>query len=162
MGDMAGDEGVVRKPEVEEAQAIHDLIEGYARERLLLPRALGQIHESLRDFFVCVRDTRVIGCGALHLWSDLAEVRSLAVAREHQKRGIGSRLVHACIEEGRRLHVREIFTLTFQPSFFERLGFRRVPKERFPQKIWNECVNCPHFPNCGEVALSLELRREAD
>ena len=153
---------VVRKPEVEEAQAIHDLIEGFAEERLLLPRTLEKVYESLRGFFVCVRGGRVIGCSALHLWSDLAEVRSLAVGREHQRQGVGSRLVQACIAEGRRLHVREIFTLTFQPAFFERLGFCRCEKERFPHKIWNECVNCPHFPNCGEVALTLKLRPDPD
>ena len=149
---------IVRKPEVEEAQAIHDLIEGYAQERLLLPRPVEEVQEALRDFCVCLLDGRIVGCGALHLWSDLAEVRSLAVAREHHKRGVGTRIIQACIEEARRLHVREVFTLTFQPEFFERLGFRRVEKERFPHKIWQVCVKCPLFPDCGEVALSLELR----
>jgi len=150
---------VVRKPEVEEAPAIHDLIESYAEERLLLPRPLGEIYENLRDFYVCALDSEIVGCGALHLWSDLAEIRSLAVTRGCQKRGIGTRIVEACLQEARRLHVREVFVLTFQPAFFERLGFRRVPKERFPHKIWNECVKCPHFPDCGEVALSVDVRQ---
>ena len=110
--------GTVRKPEVEEAPAIQDLIQDYARERLLLSRTIEEIYESLRDFFVCELDGRIVGCGALHLWSDLAEVRSLAVAREVQKRGIGSALVGACLAEARALHVREVFTLTFQPRFF--------------------------------------------
>ena len=151
-------EYVIRKPEVEEAPAIHDLIEAYAQKRLLLARSVEEVYESLRDFFVCILDGRAVACGALHLWSDLAEVRSLAVAREHQGKGIGTRLVQACLEEARRLHVREVFTLTFQPAFFERLGFAQVDKERFPHKIWNECVKCPHVPDCGEVALTQEVK----
>lgn len=148
----------VRKPEVEEAQAIHDLIAQYARERLLLPRPMNQIYETLRDFYVCEEGGMIVGCGALHLWSDLAEIRSLAVSPEYRNRGIGSRIVRACMEEARRLHVREVFMLTFQPAFFEKLGFARVSKQRFPHKIWNECVKCPHFPDCGEIALAVELR----
>lgn len=151
----------VRKPEVEEAQAIHDLIAQYARERLLLPRPLNQIYETLRDFYVCEEGGRIIGCGALHLWSDLAEIRSLAVSSEYRNRRIGSRIVRACVEEAKRLHVREVFLLTFQPAFFEKLGFTRVSKQRFPHKIWNECVKCPHFPDCDEIALALELRQRA-
>jgi amino-acid N-acetyltransferase len=143
---------------VEEAAAIHALIESYARERLLLPRTMEQIYEGLREFHVAVKDGRVTGCCALRLWGELAEVRSLAVARDHQRRGLGSRLIQACVQEGRDLHVREVFVLTFQPRVFERLGFERVDKDRFPQKIWTECVNCPHFPNCGEIALTLQLK----
>ena len=152
-------QAIVGKPEVEDAQAIHDLIALYARERLLLPRPLNNIYESLRDFTVCRAEGSVVGCGALHLWSDLAEIRSLAVAEEWRGRGLGRRIVEACLAEARRLHVREVFALTFQPDFFRKMGFAEVPKERFPHKIWNECVKCPHFPNCGEVALALELRR---
>ncbi len=149
---------VVRKPEIEEAGAIHDLLSVYARERLLLPRTMEEIYETLRDFFVCVLDGRVIGCGALHFWGDLAEVRSLAVAKEFKGQGVGRMIVEALVEDARRYHVREIFALTFQPGFFEKMGFKRTDKERFPHKIWNDCVKCPHFPDCGEVALMMGLR----
>ena len=99
-----------------------------------------------------------IWCGALHFWGDLAEVRSLAVAKEFKGRGAGRMIVEALVEDARRYHVREVFALTFQPGFFEKLGFTRTNKERFPHKIWNDCVKCPHFPDCGEVALMLALR----
>ena len=149
----------VRKPEIEEAPAIHALLERFAAQRLLLPRTLEDIHERLREFFVGLIGGAVVGCGGLRLWGDLAEVRSLAVAEAHQKRGVGAGIVRACVEEARRLHVAEVFALTFQPDFFERLGFVRTPKERFPHKIWTDCVKCPHFPDCGEVALVIELRK---
>lgn len=151
-------DALIRKPEVEEAPAIQALLEGFAARRLLLPRTLEDIYEHLREFFVAVVDDEVAGCGALRLWGGLAEVRSLAVVETQQKRGVGAGIVRACVEEARRLHVDEVFALTFQPEFFERLGFVRTPKERFPHKIWTDCVKCPHFPDCGEVALVLDLR----
>jgi len=150
---------MVRKPEVDEALSVHQLIERHAQQKLMLPRTTAEIYENLRDFFVCVADGSVVGCGALHLWSDLAEIRSLAVDESYRNRDIGTRIVRACIEDAKRLHVREIFVLTYQPGFFERLGFHRVSKERFPHKIWNECVKCPKFPDCDEIALAIELRQ---
>jgi len=150
-------DGVIRKATLRDAESIHRLIRHYAERRFLLPRTLGQVCENLRDFFVCDKAGRIVGCGALHLWSDLAEIRSLAVIESEWRRGIGTALVRACLEEARSLGVGRVFVLTYQPEFFERLGFRRTPKEGFPHKIWADCVNCPDFPNCGEVALRLDL-----
>ena len=145
------------KPTVEDAPGIARLIEHYARRRFMLSRSVGQVCESLRDFHIHREDGDVVACAALHLWSDLAEIRSLAVRESHWRRGLGSALVRRCIEEARALGVKTVFALTYQPEFFERLGFRRVSKERFPQKIWVDCAQCPQFPNCGEVALIYEV-----
>lgn len=149
---------MIRKPLIADAAAIAALIRYYADRRIVLPRTHDQICERLRDFLVAEDGGAIVGCCALHIWSaDLAEVRSLAVAESHWKRGIGRRMVERGMEEARAIGVSRVFALTYQPEFFERLGFARVPKERFPHKIWSECAHCPQFPNCGEIAVLREL-----
>jgi len=148
---------LVRKPTLKDAPGIQELIQHYAARKVLLPRTLDQVCENLRDFFVCEENGTVVACGALHFWSELVEIRALAVAESHWRRGLGTAIVEACLQEAEQLHARTIFSLTYQPEFFERFGFQRVNKDRFPHKIWVDCANCPQFPNCGEVALIKEL-----
>ena len=148
---------VLRKPVLKDVRGMHELIQHYAERQFLLARSPAQIGENLRDFFIWESGGRIVGCGALHLWSDLAEIRSLAVVESHWRRGIGSAIVKACLKESRDLGISTVFTLTYQPQFFERFGFRQVGKDRFPHKIWLDCANCPHFPNCTEVALILDI-----
>ena len=150
-------ENAVRKPALKDAPGIQALIQHYAERKFLLPRSLSQVCEDLRDFIVCERDGKIVGCGALHLWSDLAEIRSLAVDEKYWRRGIGTDILRACLDEAKQLGVKTVFVLTYQPDFFERLGFRRVSKDKFPHKIWVECAHCPHFPNCNEIALILDI-----
>ena len=144
---------VTRKATVRDAAGIAALVQHYASRKFLLPRTREKVCEAIRDFFVCDEGGAIVACGALQLWSDLAEIRSLAVWESHWRRGLGSVIVGQCLEEAQELGVSEVFALTYQPEFFERLGFTRVSKERFPQKIWTVCANCAHFPNCTEVAL---------
>jgi amino-acid N-acetyltransferase len=128
----------------------------------MLPRPLSEIYENIRDFFVFKEGERVIACAALHiLWSDLAEVKSVAVAEDSQKQGIGDQLVEACLKEARGLGIPTIFCLTYKPAFFERFGFSQLDKMELPQKVWNECYRCPKFPNCDEVALISHLETPA-
>lgn len=149
---------MLRKATLKDAEGIHALLEDWAAKELLLPRSLSDLYDDLRDFFVWEKDGRIVGCGALHLtWVDLAEIRSIAVAEDCQGDGIGKKIVEACLNDARELGVPRVFVLTFVPDFFAKFGFHRVPKETFPHKIWMECVNCPHFPDCTEVAMSLEL-----
>lgn len=120
----------------------------------MLARALSEIYENLRDFTVCEDDGVIIGCGALHIiWCDLAELKSLAVAPERTGTGIGKTIVEVCLDEARALGIPRVFALTYKPEFFEKCGFRRVSKDTLPQKIWSECVRCPKFPDCDEVAV---------
>jgi amino-acid N-acetyltransferase len=147
----------IRKPTLRDAAGIQKLIQYYAERKLMLPRTVTQIYESLRDFHICEQEEEIVGCGALHLWSDLAEIRSLAVGESSWRLGVGSAIVNACLDEARAFGVKTVFVLTYQPDFFATLGFQRVPKDRFPHKIWVDCANCPQFPNCTETALILEL-----
>jgi amino-acid N-acetyltransferase len=100
----------------------------------------------------------MVGICALHIcWDDLAEIRSLAVRDEDRKKGIGAGLVRACLEEAKALGVNRVFALSYQPEFFERLGFKKVDKAVLPHKIWTDCLKCVKFPDCDEVALVKEL-----
>ena len=146
------------KAEIHDAQAIHDLINLYAQRGDMLPRTMGEVYENLRDFFVVRENEALLGCVALHIvWSDLAEVKSLAVAEEAQSRGLGSVLVEATVAEARRLGLERVFALTYRPAFFERLGFEQCDVMTLPRKVWNECYRCPKFPSCNEIALVREL-----
>lgn len=137
-----------------DAPAIQRLVNARAKEGLMLPRALSEIYEHIRDFLVCEVDGRVAGCVALSVsWADLGEVRSLAVEPALQGRGIGRMLVTACLDEARRMGLPRLFTLTYIPDFFKRLGFGPIEKADLPHKVWGECIKCPHFPDCDEVAL---------
>ncbi len=152
----------VEKAEISDARAIHDLVNLFAQRGDMLPRTMGEVYENIRDFFVIRDGDRFLGCVALHvLWSDLAEVRSLAVPEEVQSRGLGSVLVRACIDEARRLGTSRVFALTYRPAFFERLGFEQADVMSLPRKVWNECYRCPKFPGCNEIALVLDLPDES-
>jgi amino-acid N-acetyltransferase len=145
----------IRPARVGDVPEIYELIRTFADRKLMIRRAMGEIYESVREFLVAVDDqNRVIGCVALHVfWADLAELKCLAVAEEVHGRGIGRRLVEACWKEARELEIGSVFALTYSVGFFERCGYRQIDKAELPHKIWNECVRCPLFPNCTEVAL---------
>jgi len=138
---------------------MRDLISLYSQRGEMLPKALLELYEHLRDFFVYVDDYgRVLGCCALHLfWEDLAEVRSLAVGEPSGGQGIGAALTQACIAEARELGIAKVFTLTGKPSFFEKQGFTQIERSELPHMIWAACVKCVKFPDCDETALVCTL-----
>jgi amino-acid N-acetyltransferase len=149
---------LVRKAKIRDVKEIHSLILPFASEGRLLPRSLSELYARVRDFFVAEDDGRVIGCAALKIiWDDLSEIASLAVKLEYQRKGIGRQLVEACLEEAKSLGLPRTFVLTYETAFFERLGFKVVDKSIFPQKIWVDCLKCPKFPNCDEVAMVKEM-----
>ena len=144
----------LRKATFGDVEAIHKLVNDYAQQGVMLPRSRNSIYETLRDVILAEEEGRLVGVGSLHLsWDALAEVRALAIAPDFQRRGIGRQIVEALLVEGRALWVKTFFTLTYQPEFFGTLGFSEVTKEELPQKVWKECINCPKFPNCDEVAM---------
>ena len=150
---------MIRKARMRDVKAIQKLVAEYAKKGDMLPRSLSDIYENLRDYFVCVENGgEIVGSGALHImWEDLAEVRSVAVREDRMGRGVGTRLVEACISEAIVLGISRVFALTYRPEFFEKLGFARVDKAELPQKIWTDCLKCSKFPDCDEVALLADL-----
>jgi len=148
----------LEKAKVSDVAQMHKLINYFANKGDMLPRSLSEIYENIRDYFVARQDERVIACAALHIsWSDLAEIRSVAVDEESQDLGIGARLIEACLQEAKKLGIPTVFCLTNKPGFFEKLDFSQVDKMELPRKIWSECYHCPKFPDCDEVALTLHL-----
>lgn len=150
----------IRKARIEDVVIIQKLLAGFAQKGKLLARSLSELYTNLRDISVARDESngQVMGCCSLHImWEDLAEIRSLAVADEHQGKGVGRSLVQACVDEARELGIKKLFTLTYETGFFERVGFRVVDKNIFPQKIWADCLHCPKFPECDEVALLMDL-----
>jgi amino-acid N-acetyltransferase len=135
--------------------AIQELIRTFADRKLMIRRSLGELYESIREFLVATDEAgKVVGCVALHVfWEDLAELKCLAVAETVQGHGVGRQLIEACWDAARELEIHTVFTLTYVPGFFEKGGYHRIEKADLPHKIWNECVRCPLFPNCDEVAL---------
>ncbi|GMV97749.1 MAG: N-acetyltransferase [Phycisphaerae bacterium] len=154
---------MVRSARMSDVPDIHRLITHHAELNRMLFRSYTDLYEHLRDFLVCVEPLagreHVVGCVALELvWRDLAEIKSLAVAEECRGRGIGTRLVKAAVEEGRRLELERVFALTREQPFFEKLGFQVVPKETLPHKVWTDCVRCPLQEQCDEIAVVLRLQ----
>jgi amino-acid N-acetyltransferase len=144
----------VDRAKVNDATAMHQMISHFADKGEMLPRALSEIYDGIRDYFVVRKGSQVIGCVALHVtWVDLAEIRSLAVDEQEQNQSIGSLLVQACLEEAKELGIPRVFCLVRKPTFFEKHGFQLIDKTELPQKVWAECYRCPKFPNCDEVAL---------
>ena len=144
----------VEKARIPDVIQIHQLINSFADRGLMLARPLSELYESIRDFFVIREGERVVACAALHIsWSDLAEIRSAAVAEDHQGKGLGGELVAACLEEASALGIKTVFCFTYQPQFFKRHRFVDVDKAELPRKVWTDCFRCPKFPNCDETAL---------
>ena len=149
---------MLRQARVTDVPAIHRLISRFADKDLMLPRSRSRIYEMLRDFLVEDDEGAVVGTGALKvLWEDLGEICSLAVEETHQGAGAGSRIVENLISQAILLELKRVLVLTYIPGFFKRFGFYEVDKSELPHKVWMECVNCPKFPDCGELALVKDL-----
>lgn len=149
---------MIRKAQIADVKDIQKLLMTFANRGDMLSRSLSELYESLRDFYVVEEDGVILGAAALHIvWEDLAEVRSVAVTEDSGRKGIGSRLVQACIAEAREIGLRRIFCLTYKPDFFGKHGFRLVDKAELPHKVWGDCIKCPKFPDCDENAMILDL-----
>ncbi len=153
----------IEKACVDDAPAIVALINHFASQEVVLPRSLNDVYDKLRDFFILREDGEIVGCAALHVsWRGLGEIRSLVVIEDTQHAGFGTALVESCLREARHLGMDRLFVLTYVPEFFQRFGFVRIPKEELPHKVWADCLNCPKFPDCDEVALILDLEQWYD
>ena len=146
---------IIRPARVGDVPGIYEQILVYAEQKQMIRRSMAELYESIREYIVAIdHDNRIVGCVALHVfWEDLAEIRGLAVADHVQGMGVGRHLVDACLESARTLEIKAVFALTNAVEFFERCGYQRIDKSELPQRIWSECVRCPSFPNCQEIAL---------
>ncbi|HZL33957.1 MAG TPA: N-acetyltransferase [Tepidisphaeraceae bacterium] len=149
---------MIRPATIHDVPRIQQIINSHAELGKMLFKSYAQLYEDLRDFGVYEAQGRVVGCAALTIiWADLSEVRSLAVDEASRGRGIGRALVEWSITEARRLGIARLMSLTYEQVFFEKLGFRVVPKETLPLKVWSDCVRCPKRDGCDEIAMLREL-----
>jgi amino-acid N-acetyltransferase len=145
----------IRRARIADVRPIHKLLGVFAEKRELLPRAISELYENLQQFHVAEDRGRVVGCCSLAVqWDNLAEVKALAVDPDYQGRGLGRKLVEACLKDADTLGVTKVFALTMKDGFFDKIGFDRVVKNALPHKVWTECVRCPYFPDtCVEIAM---------
>lgn len=152
---------MLRKAKTGDVKWIHRIINLSAAKGEMLPRSLMDLYSCLREFYVYMEEEEgpIVGVVAMHLfWENLAEVRSLYVQDEYRRKGIGKKLVEACISEAITLGIYRIFALTYQKDFFTRMGFHEVPRTELPEKIWSDCFKCWKYPDfCDEFAMIIEL-----
>ena len=152
----------IRAAKISDVEAIHGLISSYAERDRMLFRSVADIYENLQCFTVAELEGNVVGCCALEIiWSDLAEIKSLAVDETRKQKGIGRMLVAAAAEQAAALGVPRVFALTLEPDFFLKSGFEIVEKETLPMKVWSDCARCPKQQNCDEVAVVRSVLRDA-
>lgn len=145
---------IYRKARFDDIESIFGLVHIYAAQGEMLPRSRNTLYENLRDMVIAESGSKVVGVGALHImWDRLAEVRMMAIAPAYMRRGIGTEIVRWLLDEGDALGIEKVFTLTYKPDFFRKLGFIRISREELPQKVWKECIDCPKYPNCDEIAM---------
>jgi amino-acid N-acetyltransferase len=149
----------VRKAAMRDIPNVLSLINAYAAGGIMLPRTEFELSENIRDFSVVYDDDVLAGCGALHFYTPTtAEVRSLAVLPERKQYGIGRLIVEALEHEARANDLEAIFAFTYVPGFFQKLGFTEVERGELPLKAWKDCLRCPKFQNCDEIAGLKRLR----
>ncbi len=151
---------ILRKAIIHDVKGIYNLLLQFSNKGKLLPRSLSSLYSSIRDFFVVVsKDGEVYGCGALSIvWSDIAEIRSVAVDEKIQKGGWGKRIVEACLSEALTLGIYNVFVLTYEKDFFSKMGFAEVDRKELPEKVWVDCFHCPKYPdNCDEIPMMIKL-----
>src|SRR6202161_4971468 len=152
----------LRKASLTDIPALLELINAYAANGIMLPRTEFEMAENIRDFLVAFDGGRLVGCGALHFYTAASgEVRSLAVDPSVKTRGIGRALVEALEDEARAQQLYSIFAFTYVAGFFAKLGFEEVDRGELPLKAWKDCLRCPKFQACDEIAVLKRLRPDA-
>jgi len=164
--DVAGHGGPripleMRKARMEDIAPLLELINGYAARGIMLPRTEFELSESIRDFSVALSDGALLGCGALHFYSPtMGEIRSLAVNEAAKTLGVGRAMVDILVAEAENYSLDAVFAFTYVPEFFRKVGFSEVERGELPLKAWKDCLRCPKFQCCDEIAMVRVLREE--
>ena len=129
---------VVRRARTSDVPAIKQLVDTYAG-KILLEKNLVTLYEAVQEFWVAELDSKVVGCGALHvLWSDLGEVRTVAVDPAATGNGVGHAIVDRLLEVARELQLKRLFVLTFETEFFARHGFTEIEGTPVTAEVFEE------------------------
>ena len=153
---------VLSRATIAHVEPIMELVNGLAADGVMLPRSPASIVEKLRDFVVAYVDGEFAGCGALAvIWTDIAEIRSIAVDPKFQKFGIGRDIALRLIDDAKELGIARVMAFTYVTGFFEKLGFGVVEHSSLPHKVFTDCLNCPKFHKCDEIAV-VKVLKESD
>ena len=154
---------IIRPAQLSDVPAMLRLINGYADKKVMLPRTELELCESLRDFSVAKVKGEIVGCGALHFYTmQIAEMRSLAVEPSRTRSGLGAEIARELIEQARQFGVAAVFAFTYVPHFFEKIGFKYVDRSKLPLKAWKDCLRCPMFNACDEIAMAYFVSPDAE
>ena len=144
----------LRTAEVSDAKKLHALIQANREEGHLLPRTLDELTIHVDRFVVAVKARRIIGCAELApLSARVAEVRSLAVTGQARGSRVGVMIVDELRRRARRDGFEKLCAFTHAPGYFIHMGFSIVPHLWLTEKIFTDCVKCPHFQQCGQYAM---------
>lgn len=150
----------IRRARVSDVHGMSALINQYASANVMLARGPQYLYQHIQDYMVVTApnaengEETVVACGALHvLWSDLAEIRSIAVHKACQGRGLGGKLVSALVERCHELGIPRVFVFTLVVDFFRNCGFEEFSRDDLPPIVWVECSKCPKFYRCDETGM---------
>ena len=148
----------LRKARPSDVPALFKIIQQYAAEEVMLPRALPELYENIWEFTVAEKGGQVAACGALRLYNEeIAEIRSLCVDPKQKTSGLGRAITNQLMHEARELGLKRVFALTVVPGFFSKMGFYPVERVALPQKVWRDCLQCEKYFRCDEVAMVFDL-----
>jgi amino-acid N-acetyltransferase len=149
----------IRTAALPDIPSLLELINAYAQGGVMLPRTEFEMAENIRDFVVALENERLVGCGALHFYTPTSgEIRSLAVQPNLKTRGIGRSLVEALEAQARHHELHSLFAFTYVDGFFRRLGYQEVDRGELPLKAWKDCLRCPKFQACDEIAVLKRIK----
>ena len=153
----------IRRARLADVAQMTPLLNEYARQAEILPRTEADVYQSIRDWVVAEVGGQIVAMGSLViLWHDLAEIRSLVIDPAFQGQGLGRQVVIQLLIEAQALALPRVFALTRKPGFFLKLGFEMTRMEDLPRKVQKDCVFCPKFNACDEVAVIMPLNQGLD
>jgi amino-acid N-acetyltransferase len=137
----------IRRARISDADAISALNNRFADQALMLRRSPEMVAMAIDDYIVAVDDRgHILACGAL---------------KEYSPSGLGRRIVAAVEQLALKRGINDVFALTLQPAFFEAIGYTRVDRARYPEKIRRDCLSCARRFACNEICYARRLRVEA-
>ena len=132
---------VIRPAKTSDIKAIRTIIDTYSLQRRLLSKETVMLYEDVQEFFVAEKDSKIIGCGALHvLWEDLGEVRTVAVIEEFRGQKIGHQIMNAIIDRAHSLGLKRLFCLTFETGFFGKHGFNEIQGAPVEPEVYQQLL----------------------
>jgi N-acetylglutamate synthase-like GNAT family acetyltransferase len=154
---------VVRRARLEDVEPIVRLVGAFADEALMLRRTPAMVELTIDDYVVGADPWgRVVACGALKEYSpSVAEVAAIAVSRDVHGQGVGRAIVAAVEALAVKRGTFDVFALTLQPAFFAAIGYQRVDRARYPEKIRRDCLACARRFACDEFCFAKNLKVDA-